>query len=133
MTKKFYEGVAEQKRIATIFAPKQIKKLRFLQLQHEMSEKDVIQTSINEMYVRSIETSAVETGLIKNTPLTLSRNDFTDDALFNSICLQLNVFGSDGKVETVNQISLEVGKVFIPEVCKDDSTKEEQIPKEETF
>lgn len=112
--KKFYESVEREKKIATVFSPEKIKKLRFLQLQHELAENDVIMASIDEMYVKAVELSAVETGLIISSTLTLSRDDFADDALFNSICRQLNVFGPDGNVETVKQISLEVDKAFIP-------------------
>jgi hypothetical protein len=112
--KKFYEGVAGEKKIAAVFSPEKIKWLRFLQLQRELSENDVILASVDEMYVKAIELTAVETGLIKCSTLTLSREDFADDALFNSICRQLNVFGPDGSVESVKRISFEVGKAFIP-------------------
>jgi len=101
MAKKFYEGVAGTKRVAAVFSPEQFKKLLFLQLQHEMPEKEVMLAAVDEMYVRSIEKNAVETGLLKSSALTFSRDDFKDDALFNSLCLTLNVFGPDGKVETV--------------------------------
>jgi len=117
MAKKFYEGVVGGKRVAAAFSPEQFKKLLFLQLQHEMPEKEVVLAAVEEMYVRSIEKSAVVTGLIKSSALTFSRDDFKDDALFNSICLQLNVFSPDGKVGTVKQLSLDVSKVFISEVC----------------
>ena len=66
MTKKFYEGENEEKKITAIFSPEKIKKLRFLQLQHEMSEKEVILTAVEQMFIRSIEMNAVETGVIKN-------------------------------------------------------------------
>ncbi len=127
MAKKFYEGEDEEKKVTAVFSPEQIKKLRFLQLQHEMPEKEVIVTAIEEMYVRSIEMNAVETGVIKNPSLTLSRSDFSDEALFNSICLQANVFGPDGKVQTVRQISLEVGKVFVSDTSEDNSDSNDQI------
>lgn len=111
--KKFYE-VDREKKIATIFPPEKIKKLRFLQLQHELPENDVILASVDEMYIKAVELSAVETGLIKSSTLTLSRENFTDDALFNAICRQLDVFGPDGNVESVTQVSLDVSKAFIP-------------------
>lgn len=133
MAKKFYEGENEEKRVTAILSPDQIKKLRFLQLQHEMPEKDVILTAVEEMYIRSIETNAVKTGVIKNPSLTLSRKDFSDDALFNSICLQANVFGPDGNVQTVKQISLEVRKVFVSDLSENNSSTNKQIPKEEVF
>ena len=133
MAKKFYESMAGERRVAAVFSPEQFKKLLFLQLQYEMPEKEVILTSVDEMYVRSIEKSAVETGLLKSSALTLSRDDFNDDALFDSICLRLNVFGPDGKVETVKQLSLDVSKVFISEVCEKKCSQTKQIPKEKTF
>lgn len=111
--KKFYE-VDKEKKIATVFSPEKIKKLRFLQLHHELAENDLILASVDEMYVKAVELSAVETGLIKSSTITLSREDFADDALFNSICRQLDVFGPDGNVESVKQVSLDVSKAFIP-------------------
>lgn len=112
--KKFYEVIDGKKRVAAEFSSEQIKQLRLLQLQHELSESDVILASVKEKYVRSVEKTAVETGILKPSALHLSRDDFADEGLFKSICLQLNVFGPDGKVDSVKQISLEVAKVFIP-------------------
>ena len=133
MAKKFYEGESGEKRISAIFSPDRVKKVRFLQIQHELAEKDVILTAIDEMYLRSIEATAVETGMIKNPSVTLSRKDFSDDALFNSICLQADVYGPDGTVQTVQQISFEVRKAFVSEQRENNSSTKNQVPKEETF
>ena len=134
MVKKFYQGENDEKRIAAVFSPERMKKLRFLQIQHELAEKDVILNAVDEMYVRSIETTAVETGVIENPSVTLSRTDFSDDALFNSICQQAKVYGPDGTVKTVRQISFEVRKVFVSDQREDNiSSTNNQTPKEETF
>lgn len=113
--KKFYEGVEGEKRIAATFSPKQYKMLRLLQVHNELAEKEVIVASVEEMYTRCIEESAVDAGLFQSSELTLARGDFNNDELFNKICAELNVLGPDGKVDSVKQVALVISKAYIPE------------------
>ena len=116
--KKYYEIEKTVKRVHLTLEPETQRKIRTIQMMLGKSEDDVVSIAIDALFRENVAKHAEDQGLLLKSPnLSLDRQSFEDsencEGMFDSLCEQLNLNGSDGNISSIQGICIEVKKSWV--------------------